>query len=338
MKRLPSVASLFLLSAVLTVMTACSGSGSAKEKTDSLAIKAGLTAPVIDPQDAISKMHVEPGFEVKLVAAEPLITAPIALNFDERGRIWVLDMDDYMPDTAGTGENQPSGKIVILSDSNHDGIMDSRKVFLDSLVLPRALCLIEDGILVAEPPRLWFYKIRNDRPFGKTLVDSEYATGGNVEHQPNGLFRALDNWIYNAKSAKRYRKQGDRWLIERTHFRGQWGISQDEQGRLFYNNNSENLLGDYFSPGLGASNANQQRVAGFDEKIVQDNRVYPVRPTPGVNRGYMEGVLDDSLRLVNFTAACGPLIYNGGLFGEDYAGNAFVAEPSANLIKRNILS
>ncbi|WP_442885772.1 DUF7133 domain-containing protein, partial [Chitinophaga sp.] len=103
------------------------------------------------------------------------------------------------------------------------------------------------------------------------------------------------------------------------------------------NNNSENLLGDYFSPGLGSHNPNQRRVEGFDENIVPDNRTYPIRPTPGVNRGYMKGVLDDSLRLVNFTAACGPVIYRDNLFGDDFNGNAFVAEPSANLIKRNIL-
>jgi mono/diheme cytochrome c family protein len=215
--------------------------------------------------------------------------------------------------------------------------MDSRKIFLDSLVLPRAICLIENGILVAEPPKLWYYTIRDDRPVSKTLVDSAYAVGGNVEHQPNGLLRALDNWIYSAKSAKRYRKKGDRWLVERTAFRGQWGISQNDQGHLFYNNNSENLLGDYFSPGLGAANADQRSVKGYSEKIVADNRVYPARPTPGVNRGYQEGVLDDSLRLINFTAACGPVIYTGSLFGKDYYQNAFVAEPSANLIKRDIL-
>lgn len=78
-------------------------------------------------------------------------------------------------------------------------------------------------------------------------------------------------------------------------------------------------------------------MAGFHEKIVRDNRVYPVRPTPGVNRGYVEGILDDSLRLVKFTAASGPVLYRGDLFGEDYHQNAFVPEPSANLIKRNIL-
>ncbi len=304
---------------------------------DSLVLKKDLTSPVLSAEESIKKMHFEKGFTVKLVAAEPLTTAPVALNFDDNGRIWVVEMEDYMPDTLGTGEDEHKGKVVILSDKNGDGTMDDRKVFLDSLVLPRAICLIENGILVAESPKLWYYEIKNDSAVNKRLVDAKYAEGGNVEHQPNGLFRALDNWIYSAKSNKRYRKKGNRWLIEKTHFRGQWGITQDDQGRLFYNTNSENLLGDFFSPGLGASNEHQQSVSGYIKKIVADNSVYPVRPTPGVNRGYVEGVLDDSLRLVNFTAACAPVIYNGNLFDKDYYGNAFVAEPSANLIKRNIL-
>lgn len=295
------------------------------------------TSPVLSPEESISAMQPEDGFEVKLVAAEPLISTPVALNFDDRGRIWVLEMQGYMPDTAGRGENVPDGKVVILEDKNGDGLMDDRKIFMDSLVLPRALCFIEDGLLIAEPPNLWFVEIHNDRPGEKTLVDSAYAVGGNVEHQPNGLLRGMDNWIYSAKSAKRYRRKDNKWLIEQTHFRGQWGISQDDFGRLYYNNNSQNLIGDYFLPGLGSGNSNQRGVSGFNVDVISDNRVYPIRPTTGVNRGYMENILDDSSRLVNFTAACGPLVYRGGLFGNPYHENVFVAEPSANLIKRNVL-
>ena len=328
-----------ILVSSIILLQSCKNNAQKEPAADSLSIRRSIAeAPPLAPDSAIAKMHVEPGFEVRLVAAEPLVTAPVALSFDEQGRIWAVEMMDYMPDTAGTGEDAPTGKVVILSDKNGDGIMDNSRIFLDSLVLPRAICLVEGGILVAEPPRLWYYQIKNDSPFKKTLVDSAYAEGGNVEHQPNGLYRALDNWIYNAKSAKRYKKIGNHWLIERTHFRGQWGISQDDAGRLFYNTNSDNLLGDYFPPGPGAWNEHQHDVAGFSEKIVADNRVYPVRPTPGVNRGYMQGILDDSLKLIEFTAACGPLIYNGNLFGSSYDGNAFVAEPSANLIKRNILT
>jgi mono/diheme cytochrome c family protein len=313
--------------------------GSKTIGTDTAAIREQYKeSPVLDAVAAISEMEIDPGLKVELVAAEPLVVAPVAMTFDHKGRMWVVEMTGYMPDTLGTGESAMDGKIVILEDTDKDGRMDSRKVFMDSLVLPRSICLVENGILIAEPPKLWYVEIQDDKPVHKKLVDDKYAEGGNVEHQPNGLLRAMDNWIYNAKSDKRYRKKGNNWLIERTHFRGQWGITQDNQGRLFYNNNSENILGDYFSPGLGSGNIHQQRVSGFNEKIIRDNRVYPARATTGVNRGYMKGTLNDSLRLVNFTAACGPLIYRGDLFESSYIGNGFVAEPSANLIKRNIIN
>lgn len=295
-------------------------------------------SPFIPASETIGKMVIEDGFEVKLVAAEPLVSAPVAMQFDDKARMWVVEMVGYMPDTIGTGEEIPNGNIVILDDKNKDGVYDDRKVVIDSLVLPRAICLIENGILVAEPTNLWFYELKNDQVVKKTLVDPKYTEGGNVEHQPNGLLRAMDNWIYNAKSDKRYRRIGGKWVIEHTHFRGQWGICQDNYGRLYYNNNSQNLLGDYFPAGLGAWNKNQRGVAGYNEKSVANNKVYPLHPTPGVNRGYMKNVLDDSLRLNEFTAAAGPVIYRGDLFGKNYDFNAFVPEPSANLIKRDFLN
>jgi glucose/arabinose dehydrogenase len=142
---------------------------------------------VLTARESIQKMQIENGFRVHIVATEPLLTSPVAISFDDKGRIWVVEMENYMPDSLGTGEDLPVGKIVILTDKNGDGRMDERKVFLDSLVLPRAICFIENGILVAESPKLWFYEIKNDKPVNKTLVDAAYAEGGNVEHQPNGL-------------------------------------------------------------------------------------------------------------------------------------------------------
>ncbi len=101
-------------------------------------------------------------------------------------------------------------------------------------------------------------QIENDKAGKKTIVDTAYTEGGNVERQPNGLFQAMDNWIYNAKATKQYRKKGDQWLIERTHFRGQWGISRDDFSRLFYNNNSQNLMRIIFA-GSWRTNKNQKK-------------------------------------------------------------------------------
>ncbi|MDP4284586.1 MAG: c-type cytochrome [Bacteroidota bacterium] len=298
-----------------------------------------VDAPVLTPSEALQHFVLQDNFKLQLIASEPMITTPVAIKFDNYGRIWAVEMNDYMPDTSGNGEEEPIGKIVILEDKNNDGVMDTRKVFMDSLVMPRAICLFNDGILVAEPPNLWFVENNHDKAGRKYLVDSQYTVGGNVEHQPNGLLRGLDNWIYNAKSANRYRRIGkNKWIKEHTHFRGQWGITQDEYGRLYYNTNSDNLIGDYFAPGLGADNPHQRKVKGYNENIVSDTRVYPVHPTPGVNRGYKENVLDDSLRLVDFTAACGPVIFKSDAYGKEFYDNAFVAEPAGNLVKRDILS
>lgn len=296
--------------------------------------------PVLSPKESMQVMKLAKGFEVQLVASEPLISTPVAMAFDDDDRIWVAEMSDYRPIKEDSSSQYPLGKVVILEDTDGDGQMDKRKLFLDSLILPRAICLVDSGLLIATPPNLWYVKINDDKPGKKILVDSAYTVSTNPEGQTNGLLRGIDNWIYSAGfgSNKRYKKVNDRWIIEKTYLRGQWGVTQDNLGRLFYNNNSQNLLGDYFLPGITQVNRYQKKVAGFNEKIIQDNRVYPLIPTPGVNRGYRKGVLDSTLRLIHFTAACGPLIYRGGLFPTEYNGNAFVCEPAAYLIKRNIIA
>src|SRR5688500_3250170 len=100
---------------------------------DSQQSGANATAPVVAAEDAIKLMQVENGFRVQLVAAEPMVNAPVVIQFDEKGRMWVIEMEGYMPDITGKGEELPLGKIVILEDVDKDGKMDNRKVFMDSM-------------------------------------------------------------------------------------------------------------------------------------------------------------------------------------------------------------
>src|SRR5690606_1277097 len=176
--------------------------------------------------------QLEEGFSLELVASEPLIEDPVAMTFDSRGRIWVVEMQSYMLDLDGNGEEKKISRIVILEDEDSDGKMDRSKVFLDSLAMPRAIALTEDGVLYAEPPNLWFVENIEDSPGKKTLIDSTYAVDGNAEHQPNGLTRGMDGWYYNAKSKFRYKRVDGTWIKEETEFRGQWGMSMDNFGRL----------------------------------------------------------------------------------------------------------
>lgn len=280
---------------------------------------------------------VDDNFEIQLAAAEPLLEAPIAIDFDNQGRIWVVEMRGYMPNLAGIGDSIPNGRVSILEDTDHDGRADVTKVFIDSLILPRALAHVYGGLLYAAPPNLWFVEISNDKPGKKILVDSLYAVGGSPEAQPNGLMMGIDNWIYSANSHFRYQLIDGKWIKEPTSFRGQFGITQDNYGRLYYNYNSIQIAGDYVLPNTIISNPYLTPKSVINKILTDDQRVYPLHPTT-VNRGYETGILNKDSLLVNFTAACGPLVYRGDQFPKEYEQNVFVCEPQANLVKRDILS
>ncbi|MDT0539416.1 c-type cytochrome [Croceitalea sp. P059] len=285
----------------------------------------------------LSSYQIEKGFYLDALAAEPLIDAPIALSFDNSGGMWVLEMTGYMQSLEGINEEAPIGRIVILEDKDNDGVIDHSKVFLDNLKLARALAHINGGLLYAEPPFLYFTQINTDMTPGKTtIVDSTYAVGGNVEHQPNGLLVNIDNWIYSAKASKRYRLKDDNWIIENTSFRGQWGISSDDTGRLLYNDNSNQIRGDWVTPNLLNQNPAFQPKLAIGNNLVSNQNVYPLTAT-AVNRGYLPNMLHEDGKLKRFTSACGPVYLEGTSFPDDYQSNVMVCAPEANLIKRNIL-
>ncbi len=286
---------------------------------------------------AMKNYKMEEGFEMEVIAAEPLLKAPVAIDFDSKGRMWVAQMPGYMNDMQGSDEDKPVGSIVILEDLDADGIADRSKVFLDSLVMPRAIAHVYGGLLYAEPPFLYFVDIENDQPVNRIVVDSVYAADGNPEHQPNGLLLNIDNWIYNAKSNFRYRRINDVWKKESTTFRGQWGISQDNFGRLYFNNNSTLLLGDHLLPNRVVRNKHFTPKKSVNKLLTEDQRVYPLHATT-VNRGYAKGILNADSILIHTTAAAGLSVYRGGAFGDDYAENVFVSVPEGNLIKRMTLT
>jgi mono/diheme cytochrome c family protein len=205
--------------------------------------------------------------------------------------------------------------------------------------MPRALALVPGGALVAHNGSLWLTQDRDGdlRADTKTLLDSTYAGSALPEHAGNGLWRGLDNWYYNAKSRLRYRLAGGKWQRDSTEFRGQWGISHDDEGRLVYNYNWSQLHADLVPPNYLSRNRNHTPTSGIDHGLTVDRRIYPIRSNPAVNRGYIPGTLDSAGRLLEFTAACSPLSYRGTALPKEYYGNVFVCEPSGNLVKRNVV-
>ncbi len=304
-------------------------------------------APPLPTDQALKSFKLPDGFRIELVASEPMVEAPIAATFDPEGRLWVLEMRGFMPNIDGVGETAPVARISVLEDTNGDARMDKSTIFLDGLVMPRALMLVRNGLLVAEPPNLWFCRDTNGdgKADEKNLVANDYAieadpklgTKANPEHSANGLLWALDNWIYSANYAARFRNVAGHWQREPSVSGGQWGITQDDFGRLFFNSNSDQLRGNLIPSHYLSRNANFRNPIGANVQIAKDQAVWPGRINPGVNRGYQPGQLREDGTLATFTGACGPVIYRGAQFPADFRGNAFVAEPTGNLIKRNIL-
>lgn len=297
-------------------------------------------SPVRTPSQEKSTFQIEPGFTIELVASEPMVQEPVAMSFDGDGRLWVVEMRGFMPNLEGKGELEKSGRISILEDKNGDGVMDKSTIYLDGLILPRALGLIKGGALISENKALWLTQDTNGdlKADTKILLDSTYAKNGAPEHSDNGLLLNLDNWYYNVKSRLRYRIMDGKWQRDSTEFRGQWGMSRDDQGRLFYNYNWSQLHADLVPANSITRNKNHSVSSGIDHGLTTDRRIYPIRSNPAINRGYIEGTLDKKSRLKEFSAACSPLVLRSTLFPTQYYGNALVCEPAGNLIKRNVVT
>ena len=160
-------------------------------------------APALTPQQELATIVVPPGFHVQLVASEPLVVDPIAIDFDSDGRMWVLEMPGFMPDTSGKDSRDPINDVAVLEDTNGDGVMDTRTVFAAGLVLPRAIkALSGSRVLVGEPPNLWLMTDTNGdlKADTKDLVSKTYGRAeGNIEHNANSLLWGLDNTIYTSE-------------------------------------------------------------------------------------------------------------------------------------------
>ncbi len=297
-------------------------------------------APELTTDQALQAFHVAPGFSVELVAAEPMVEDPVALIWDEAGQLYVVEMRGFMPDEHGNGEDAPVGVVVRLSDTSGDGAFDTREVLLDKLVLPRALAIVNEGLLIGEPPNLWLCPTSTGRSkdidcSAKRKLGIYGDQPGSVEHAENGLLVGLDNWLYSAKSNRRLRIHKGELLEEPTLFRGQWGIAQDNQGRLYYNTNSNLLIGDAFDAQQVIA-AGNKGAPGLGQSVSQNDQLHAARINPGVNRAYVPGVLRKDGRLNRPTSASGMVVYRGdqwgALEGAADTRDVFVAEPAANAV------
>ncbi len=294
---------------------------------------ATASAPALSPAESLASFVVADGLRVELVAAEPLIEAPVQAVFDGDGRLWVVEMRGYMRDVDGKDESAPLGRVSVLHDDDGDGRMDRAVRFLDGLVLPRSVAPTRDGALVIAPPHVLFCRDTDGDGVAdeRTVVDTGIAGIASPEYGPNGLMPTLDNAFACARHDVRYRFVAGKWMKEAVASGGQWGIAEDDAGRVYFDTNSNVLRGHLvpareavLNPFLDAS-----RIA--DVELAKDHSVRPIRATTAVNRAYKPGWLVDG-RITKADAICGVLVERGGLFPAEFRSDVFVCEPVGNLV------
>ena len=290
-------------------------------------------APALSPQEALESFKLAPGFRIECVAAEPLVVDPVMFEFDADGRIWVVEMRGWMLDLEGTGEGDPIGQVVVLEDTDGDTVMDKSTVFLDKLVMPRTVSFVQGGVLVAEPPNLWYCQDEDgDLQCDSKQLVGQYGRPGNPEHTDNSLFHAIDNWMYSAKTDTRHRFRNGELIEDENFFRGQWGMTQDDYGRLFYNYQNSSLHCDVIPATYMLRNRHLRSMRGLNVNIATEaHEVFPIRVTPGITLGATELRDDGTLR--TFTIASGLSIYRGDQYPEQYYGGAVIPEAGGNLVR-----
>jgi glucose/arabinose dehydrogenase len=308
--------------------------------------KVPADSPALSPGDALKTFYMPPGYQLELVASEPMIQEPVAIDWDTEGRLWAVEMPGFMSDITGSNEHDPIGRVVVLEDTNGDGAMDKRTVFADGLILARSLKVLDRGVLVAEPPNAWLMHDTNGdlRMDTKELITNEYGRlDADPQNNANGFYWALDNRMYTAGQADiQLRLKNGAIEVQRTLRRGEWGVTQDDAGRIYRNTNESALHVDLVPTFYFARNPNLLRTRGSYERLAdvapELNTVWPVRPNPGTNRAYQTGIDRADGSLAAFTSVCAPMVYRGDRLPAELYGNVFVAEPAANLVSRIVLS
>ena len=301
-------------------------------------------APVLSPEEELKTFKLAPGYRIELVAADPYVQKPIFFEFDPDGRMWVVEYQGYMRDLQGSGEGEPICRVVVLEDKDADGRMESSTVFLDGLVMPRSLAFVEGGILLQEPPNLWFCEdLDGDLKADRKTAVGQMGIPGNPQHTANGLRYGIDNWLHCADSPKRFRWENGKLIEADTVKRGQFGLTFDETGRFFTCYQDKALYGDYIPAEYLLRNPNFYKVfqkAGNDRSAFgvdafvssQAQEVFPIRVTPAITLGALE--LRDDGTLETYTIVSGICYYNGHQFPEDARGNFFIPESGGHVLGR----
>ncbi|MHB1079338.1 MAG: PVC-type heme-binding CxxCH protein [Prosthecobacter sp.] len=327
--------------------------------------------PAVEPKDAIATWQVKKGFKLQLAANEPQVRDPIAICFDENGRMFVCEMNDYSEMRDVTPH---LGRISMLEDKDGDGHYETSQIFADDLPWPTGLVWANGGLYVGATPDIWRFEDKDGD--GKAEVREKVFTGFgtglkilNVQGLMNSFQWGQDNRIHVLAGGgnrgvitcmKRPDDKGvelggkDFWFDPITLEFGlegggaQYGMSFDNYGRKFACSNSDHLQ--YWVYDDKYANRNpyysmppaRQSIA-VDGGAAEVFRLSPDEPWRIIRTrwriaGVVKGAVEGGGRVSGyFTGATGTTIYRGDAYGPDFVNNSFTGDAGGQLVHRKII-
>ncbi|SFI29214.1 PVC-type heme-binding CxxCH protein [Planctomicrobium piriforme] len=317
--------------------------------------------PPLEPDAALSRFEVAPGYAIQLMAAEPLVVDPVAMCYDENGRLYVAEMCDYSEQ-----ETERLGRIQLLEDLDQDGRFEKSTTFATGLSWPTALICYDGGIFVGAAPDIHYMKDAS----GDGIADESRVvfTGfgrSNVQGLLNSFRWGLDNRIHGATSVSGGEvKRADQPHATPLNLRGrdfsfdpktlelrpesgggQHGLCFDDWGRKFVCSNSEQASFIVYQDRYIARNPYLSAIGpkvdiGTDSGQTPVFRSSPVEPwrivrtrlrASGAAPGHVEW---GGQPAGYFTAATGITIFRGDALGDELRGVAIVGDVGSNIIHR----
>lgn len=318
----------------------------------------------LSPEKALGSFRVQKGFRMELAAAEPNVADPVAMAFDEDGRLYVVEMRGY--------SEQPDeglSRVRLLEDTDDDGVFDKSEIFLEGLSWPTAIACYRGGVFLGDAPDIFYCK-DNDGD-GKADTREKVLTGfgkSNVQGLFNTFLWGLDNRIHGATSSsgaeakvvsrpdepvvdlrgRDFAFDPRDFSIHATTGGGQHGWSLDEWGRKFVCSNSDHVQQVVYEDRYLARNpyveAPPPRISiAADGPQAEVYRASPVEPWRIVRTrlrvaGAAVGPIEGGGRAAGyFTGATGLTIYKGDAWPAENRGLAIVGDVGSNLIHRKRL-
>lgn len=327
--------------------------------------------PPVEPQNALATWQVKEGFKLELAAHEPLVRDPIAVCFDERGRMFVCEMIDY---SERRDETPHLGRVSLLEDRDGDGYYETSKVFADQLAWPTGLIWTRGGLHVIATPDIIRFEDRDGDGVAehREVVFTGFGTGLkilNVQGMANCPQWGMDSRIHlQAGGGNRGRVKclkrpdlpelelggRDFWFDPVTYEfgleagGGQYGMSYDTYGRKFVCSNSDHLQF-FVCDDLHARRnpfypfPQVRRSIAVDGGAAEVFRLSPDEPWRIIRTrwriaGVVKGAVEGGGRVSGyFTGATGTTVYRGDAYGPGFVNNTFTGDAGGQLIHRKVL-